>query len=72
MDKLRALTVFRRIVELGSFQAAAKDLRLSKAAVTKNINELEIALETPLSIEPRESFMSLNLGKIITVKCASH
>lgn len=48
MDKLRALTVFRRIVELGSFQAAAKDLRLSKAAVTKNINELEMALETPL------------------------
>ncbi|WP_375748104.1 LysR family transcriptional regulator [Vibrio sp. HN007] len=48
MDKIRALTVFRRIVELGSFQAAATDLKLSKAAVTKNINELEISLDTPL------------------------
>lgn len=48
MDKIRALTVFRRIVELGSFQAAANDLKLSKAAVTKNMNELELALNTPL------------------------
>ncbi|WP_417561527.1 LysR family transcriptional regulator [Marinomonas sp.] len=48
MDKVRALTVFRRIVELGSFQAAASDLKLSKAAVTKNMNELEVFLDTPL------------------------
>lgn len=48
MDKIRALTVFRRVVELGSFKAAAEDLNLSKAAVSKNINELEDYLKSPL------------------------
>ncbi|UTV30550.1 LysR family transcriptional regulator [Photobacterium atrarenae] len=48
MDKIRALTVFRRVVELGSFKAAAEDLALSKAAVSKNINELEDYLKSPL------------------------
>lgn len=48
MDKLRALTVYRRVVELGSFKAAADDLNLSKAAVSKNIYELEDYLQSPL------------------------
>ena len=48
MDKLRAITVFRRVIELGSFKAAAEDLGLSKAAISKNINELEDYLKSPL------------------------
>ncbi|WP_250655128.1 LysR family transcriptional regulator [Alkalimarinus coralli] len=48
MDKLRAITVFRRVIELGSFKAAAEDLDLSKAAISKNINELEDYLKSPL------------------------
>jgi len=48
MDKLRAITVFRRVIELGSFKAAAEDMSLSKAAISKNINELEDYLKTPL------------------------
>lgn len=48
MDKLRAITVFRRVIELGSFKAAAEDLGLSKAAISKNINELEDYLQSPL------------------------
>ncbi|WP_085909263.1 LysR family transcriptional regulator [Kiloniella majae] len=48
MDKFRAITVFRRVIELGSFKAAAEDLNLSKAAVSKNINELENYLKSPL------------------------
>ncbi|EAQ64109.1 putative transcription regulator protein [Marinomonas sp. MED121] len=48
MNKIRALTVFRRVVELGSFKGAAEDLNLSKAAVSKNINELEEELQSPL------------------------
>lgn len=48
MDKLRAIEVFRRVIELGSFSAAAEDLNLSKAAVSKNINELEGFLKTAL------------------------
>ena len=48
MDKLRAISVFRRVIELGSFKAAAEDLGLSKAAISKNINELEDYLQSPL------------------------
>jgi DNA-binding transcriptional LysR family regulator len=48
MDKLRALTVYRRVIELGSFKAAADDLNLSKAAISKNIYELEDYLQSPL------------------------
>jgi len=48
MDKLRAITVYRRVIELGSFKEAAEDLELSKAAISKNIKELEEYLGSPL------------------------
>ncbi|MDF2695308.1 MAG: transcriptional regulator [Labilithrix sp.] len=48
MEKLTALRVFRRVVELASFSRAARDLRLSNAAVSKNIRELEEELGAPL------------------------
>lgn len=48
MDRLTALTVFRTVVELGSFAAAASKLRLSPAAISKNVNELEAHLGTRL------------------------
>ncbi|MFQ2390194.1 LysR family transcriptional regulator [Aeromonas dhakensis] len=44
MNKITALNVFRRVVEMGTFRAAADDLHLSQAAVSKNINELEAYL----------------------------
>lgn len=48
MDKLVALQVFRRVIELESFSRAAEDLDLSNAAVSKNVQELEKALKTQL------------------------
>lgn len=41
MDHLTALKVFRQVVEQGGFAAASRQLRLSPAAVSKNIAELE-------------------------------
>lgn len=41
MDRLTALTVFRHVVESGSFAAAARQLGLSAAAASKNVWELE-------------------------------
>jgi DNA-binding transcriptional LysR family regulator len=41
MDKLTALNVFRTVCELASFSGAARKLRLSNAAVSKNVRELE-------------------------------
>jgi DNA-binding transcriptional LysR family regulator len=48
MDKLIALNVFRRVVELESFSRAAEALNLSNAAVSKNVQELEKELGTQL------------------------
>jgi len=44
MDKLTALRVFRRVADSGSFIAAANELSLSAAAISKNIRELEAEL----------------------------
>jgi DNA-binding transcriptional LysR family regulator len=41
MDRLLAMTVFRRVVELNGFAAAARDLRFSNAAVSKQVAQLE-------------------------------
>ncbi|MEM7671158.1 MAG: LysR family transcriptional regulator [Pseudomonadota bacterium] len=48
MDHMTALTVFRSVVEAGSFAAAARHLGLSPAAVSKNVSELEAHLATRL------------------------
>ncbi|MDV2964732.1 LysR family transcriptional regulator [Nitratireductor aquimarinus] len=48
MDRFTALNVFRTVVELGSFAGAARRLRLSPAAVSKNIRELEAHLAVRL------------------------
>ena len=48
MDLLLAMSVFRRVVELKSFSAAARDLRLSNAAVSKQVASLEDRLRTRL------------------------
>ncbi len=44
MNRLTALNVFRHAVEFGSFAEASRQLRLSPAAVSKNISELEAHL----------------------------
>jgi DNA-binding transcriptional LysR family regulator len=41
MDRLDTLRSFRRVVELGGFSAAARDLGLSNAAISKHVAQLE-------------------------------
>lgn len=48
MDRLHAMRLFTRIVELGSFTAAADDLNLPRATVTHAIKRLETRLGTQL------------------------
>jgi LysR family transcriptional regulator, regulator for bpeEF and oprC len=48
MDRLDAMRLFTRIVELGSFTAAADDLDLPRATVTHTIKRLETRLGTEL------------------------
>jgi DNA-binding transcriptional LysR family regulator len=47
---LGQLRAFERIVRLGSFHAAALELRLSQPSVSQRIRELEAALQTPLFV----------------------
>src|ERR1700752_4151679 len=44
MDRLDTLRSFRRVVELGGFSAAARDLGLSNAAISKHVAQLESRL----------------------------
>jgi len=48
MDRLTSMTVFREVVERGSFAKAARKLRLSNAAVSKHVSALEEHLGTRL------------------------
>jgi LysR family transcriptional regulator for bpeEF and oprC len=41
VDRLRAMEVFRRVVEFGSFTRAAASLRMPRASVTAAVQELE-------------------------------
>lgn len=48
MDQVAAMRSFRKVLELGSFSAAARQLGLSKAAVSKQVSELESYLGATL------------------------
>jgi len=48
MDRLSAMRTFRTVVETGGFSAAARRLGLSKAAVSKQVAELEAHFGTAL------------------------
>lgn len=48
MDRLHAMRVFVRVIELGGFAVAARDLNVSPAAVTRLVAELEEHLGTRL------------------------
>jgi DNA-binding transcriptional LysR family regulator len=48
MDKLASLRAFVKVVELGSFSEAARQLRLSRSAVSKYIGDLEDSLGVQL------------------------
>ena len=54
---LSQLRAFERIVRLGSFRAAAQELRLTQPSVSQRIRELEAVLKTPLFVRrgPRVS-----------------
>jgi DNA-binding transcriptional LysR family regulator len=47
MDKFDQITTFVRVVELGGFAAAARDLGAAPSAVTTHIQALEQRLGAP-------------------------
>lgn len=63
MDRFSAINVFRRVVELGAFSAAARDLGLSNAAVSKMVKELEADLGAQLIVRTTRSLSLTDVGE---------
>lgn len=63
MDRFSAINVFRRVVELGAFSAAARDLGLSNAAVSKMVKELEADLGVQLIVRTTRSLSLTDVGE---------
>jgi DNA-binding transcriptional LysR family regulator len=63
MDRFQALRTFRRVVELNSFSAAARDLALSPAAVSKHVRELEAGLGAALLVRTTRRLSLTDAGQ---------
>ena len=69
MDQLDAMTVFRRVVELNGFSAAARDLRLSTAVVSKQIAQLEERLHARLLNRTTRRLSLTEAGRVYLDYC---
>ena len=63
MDRLQALRVFTRVARLGSFSAAARELGMSAAAVSRNVSRLESDLGTELLHRTTRSVSQTDAGR---------
>jgi DNA-binding transcriptional LysR family regulator len=55
MDKLESLRVFTKVVQQGGFSAAAREMRLSRSAISKAILDLETSLGVQLLVRTTRS-----------------
>lgn len=64
MDRFVAMEAFVRVVERGGFSAAAKDLRLSRAMVSRHVQELEAHLGARLLHRTTRKVSLTEAGKV--------
>ena len=69
MDRLEAMRLYTRIVELGSFTAAADDLNLPRATVTHAIKRLEARLGAQLLLRTTRRVRSTRDGQTYYGHC---
>jgi len=70
MDRLTSMAVFRRVVELDGFAAAARDLRMSGAAVSKHVGRLEEGLGVRLLNRTTRRLSLTEAGRTYYDRCA--
>ncbi|WP_440958229.1 LysR family transcriptional regulator [Oceanicaulis sp. LC35] len=63
MDRLNALEIFRKVVDRNGFSAAARDLGLSNASVSKAVKELEAQLGAQLIVRTTRSLHLTDVGQ---------
>jgi DNA-binding transcriptional LysR family regulator len=64
MDRLTAMQTFVKVIETGSFSAAARQLRLGQPAVSKTVAQLELHLGAPLLLRSSRSFSATEAGQL--------
>ena len=70
MDRLNAMQVFRKVVEIGSFNGAALHLHRSPASVSKYLNYLENHLGAPLLTRTTRRMSLTDVGRNYYERCA--
>jgi len=69
MERLKGMSVFARVVELGSFTAAARQLQLSVSSISQIVAKLEDALQVKLLNRSTRSIGLTEAGKIYYQGC---
>jgi len=69
MDKLNSIRAFTKVVQHSSFVAAARDLRLSRSAVSKHVMELEQELGVQLLSRTTRSVTATENGQAYYERC---
>ncbi len=64
MDRLAAMQTFVKVIETGSFSAAARQLRVGQPAVSKTVAQLEKRLGLSLLLRSSRSFSATEAGQI--------
>lgn len=68
MDQLNALRIFLRVAETGSFSAAARQMTLSKSAVSKQITALEDHLSVKLLYRTTRNVSLTEEGRVYAAR----
>src|SRR5262245_36183996 len=69
VDQLRTMQVFVRVAQRGGFAAAARDLSMSPAAVTKNVAALELRVRARLFDRTTRSVSLTEAGRAYLERC---
>jgi DNA-binding transcriptional LysR family regulator len=64
MDRLAAMQTFVKVIETGSFSAAARQLRLGQPAISKTVAQLEERLGLPLLLRSSRRLRATEAGQI--------
>lgn len=69
MDRLQSMQVFVRVAQHVGFAAAARDLQMSPAAVSKHVNALELSLGTRLFDRTTRRVGLTEAGRVYLERC---